>query len=211
MVCVMRDESGHMVIGPITELACGDMAPVGGLLPGRAEWSDRSSSPQDVVRNLLAYAPETWKFPVLRGVVEIPVLRPDGTILEEPGYDRATQMYYAPAPELRVPPVPQQATAAQIDAALNLIYSIITDFPFVDDTSRANAVAAIITPQLLAAINASTPMVVLDATAAGTGKGLIAEVTALINTGRPADLLSAPNDPDEWRKRICNPSLNAVR
>lgn len=40
----------------------------------------------------------TWpRVPVLRGVIEWPVLRPDGSLIQEPGYDAATKLLYMPS------------------------------------------------------------------------------------------------------------------
>ena len=64
-----------------------------------------------------------WKFPGLEGITEVPVLRPDGTILLQPGYDRSTGLYYIPARGLRIAGVPERptanATAVMIDAVIN--------------------------------------------------------------------------------------------
>src|SRR5690606_3990739 len=35
----------------------------------------------------------TWRLRVLRGIIEAPTMRPDGSILSEPGYDPATGIY----------------------------------------------------------------------------------------------------------------------
>jgi hypothetical protein len=42
----------------------------------------------------------------------------------------------------------------------------------------------------------------VDATRPGTGKSLLAEIVALVATGRKAAMMGAPYDDDEWRKRI---------
>jgi hypothetical protein len=158
--------------------------------------------PPALVDDILAAPPDDWRFPSIEAVVGVPVLRPDGTILDVPGYDSATRLFYDPDPELSIPDVPATPTARQIAEAVALLHSVIVDFPFVDADSRANMIAAMITPHLLAAIDGSTPMGLIDATSAGTGKSLLADTVAIILTGQPADMLSAPVDPDEWRKQI---------
>src|SRR5262249_19896539 len=54
------------------------------------------------------------------------------------------------------------------------------------------------------AINGCVPMFVLDAPAAGTGKGLAADIVAMIGTGRLAAKAAEPDarGDDEWRKRL---------
>jgi putative DNA primase/helicase len=47
-----------------------------------------------------------WKFRKLTGVITTPTLRPDGTILSEPGYDEATQLLLLDPPAMpAIPPI----------------------------------------------------------------------------------------------------------
>jgi hypothetical protein len=50
----------------------------------------------------------TWKFPSLKAVIETPTLRADGRILQTPGYDPDTWLYYMPSdffePYQKIPP-----------------------------------------------------------------------------------------------------------
>jgi hypothetical protein len=48
----------------------------------------------------------TWRVPVLRGVVEAPTLRPDGSILQTPGYDKETGIFFDPG-AVQFLPVPE--------------------------------------------------------------------------------------------------------
>ena len=57
------------------------------------------SPPMDVVRDVHTLG--CWRFPDLEMIVEAPLLRPDGTILQVPGYDAQSKVIYAPAPGLR--------------------------------------------------------------------------------------------------------------
>jgi hypothetical protein len=155
---------------------------------------------KDVVKNILALG--EWPFPALQGIVEAPVLRPDGTILTAPGYDSNTRLVYAPAPGLFVPEIPDQASILDVAAALDLLEEVIGDFPFVDDASKANAVATMLTPVFRPAINGKTPLAIIDAPQMGTGKGLLTDVIGIVATGREGAVMSAPKDEEEWRKRI---------
>ncbi len=49
------------------------------------------SPPRDIVQNVMATP--SLPFPPLKGIVEVPVLRHDGSILVTPGYDSATRLY----------------------------------------------------------------------------------------------------------------------
>jgi putative DNA primase/helicase len=73
----------------------------------------------DVVRDLAALA--SWGFPILEALVEIPVLRPNGTVLDIPGYDPPTRLYYIPPTGLDVPAIPECPTEQDAVAALKVV------------------------------------------------------------------------------------------
>jgi len=80
------------------------------------------SPPKVLAQNILA-APDL-PFPPQRGIVEVPVLRPDGSILADPGYDQATKLYYRPLPGTAPDPIisssPDQQDAVN---SVNLFYT----------------------------------------------------------------------------------------
>lgn len=159
-----------------------------------------ATPPEHVARDVLAM-PE-WDFPVLEAVVETPTVREGGLILDEPGYDPATRLVYVPPPEFVMPKVPAEPSSRWVIDARKLLLEVFRDFPFVDEASRANALALLLTPMLRPAINGPVPMALLDAPQAGTGKSLIAEAVALVSTGRSAEMMSHCRDDEEWRKQI---------
>lgn len=165
--------------------------------------------PLDVARNIQSRDPASWGFPVLEAVVEAPTLRPDGTVLSQPGYDAASRLYLVPSPGMEDIDVPEQPCSDHIDVALEVIRDAIGDFPFVDQASYANAVGAILTSVCRHIINGPVPLALFDATTQGTGKTLLAEVIAIILTGRAAELMSAPAEPDEWRKQLTSILIEA--
>lgn len=156
--------------------------------------------PLDVVKDTLALG--TWEFPALLGIVESPVVRPDGTILSRPGYDHATFLYHCPAPGLSVPEIPDCPTNSDLQTAVQLLAEIFCDFPFDSDASRANALAALLTPILRTMIDGPVPLCIIDKPQAGIGASLLAEVISVIATGRRAAMLSAQKDDEGWRKAI---------
>lgn len=165
--------------------------------------------PLDVAKNIQARNPATWGFPVLEAVVEAPTLRPDGTVLAQPGYDAASRLYLVPSSGLEDIDVPEQPCRDHVEVALDVIRDAIGDFPFVDQSSYANAVGAMVTSVCRHIISGPVPLALFDATTQGTGKTLLAEVIAIILTGRAAELSSAPNDPEEWRKQLTSILIEA--
>ena len=67
--------------------------------PREKSWSAADAS-KDAAETLLDRAGD-WKFPELQGVLTTPTLRPDGTILSQPGYDPQTQLLLVDPPMYR--------------------------------------------------------------------------------------------------------------
>jgi hypothetical protein len=83
-----------------------------------------------------------------------------------------------------------------------LIDEAIGDFPYDTQASRANAFAALLTPIVRPTFDGPVPLALIDAPQQGTGKTLLSSVIAVVATGRPAAATPAPNNDEEWRKRI---------
>ncbi len=198
---VRADEQGRPIIETITETHLrGRLTRLANFLCTGKQGSRHVSPPDDVVRNVLARG--SWALPALEGVVEVPTMRPDGTICDTPGYDAATRLIYQPASGLSVPPVPASPTDEAIRAARALLHETIGEFPYVDAASYANLLGLLLTPVIRPAIAGKVPLALLDKPKAGTGASLLAEVVTLIATGRPAAMMGAPDDNEEWRKAI---------
>jgi hypothetical protein len=144
-----------------------------------------------------------WKgIPILKAVVECPVLAEDGSLVMQPGYNAAARLRYHPAPGLSVAPVPENPSAEDIARAKALLGELLADFPFADEASRANALAALLLPFVRSLIAGPTPLHLIDAPTPGTGKSLRAHAICIPATGREAEATTEGSDQDEWRKRI---------
>ena len=201
LVRVEHDEHQRPVIRPLSlDALIGEMAR-SALFVKIDERGGRNVPPPPVVARDLAALPEQ-PFPPLLGIIEAPTLRPDGSVLDTPGYDATTRLYYHPAPGLTVPTVPAEPTRAELDHALGVLFDVLADFPFVDDASLAHAYALLLTPVLRPFIPGHTPILLVDKPQAGIGASLLTSIAAYVATGRPAALMTAPRDDDEWRKRL---------
>jgi len=155
--------------------------------------------PIDVVRDLAAL-PVWYTIPPLAGIIECPTILADNTLITAPGYNPKTRLYYAPVPGLKLPPIPESPTKDDLANAVEGIQEVFTDFPFVDDASRANTYAALFSLVLRPMISGAVPLALIDKPQAGTGASLIAESIAIIATGRHAAIMTAPKDDSEWKK-----------
>lgn len=137
--------------------------------------------------------------PAVLGIAEAPVMRPDGSLLERPGYDASTRLYAAFEPIAL--DVPEHPTQTQVEAARDLLLELVCDFPFVDQASRANALAALLTMPLRPMFPCA-PLFGIDATTAGTGKTLLVDAIATVALGRKLAAMTLPEGEEEIRKTI---------
>jgi hypothetical protein len=157
----------------------------------------------DLPKRLVKRVRGRAEFPRLKSVSQVPVLRPDGSVFRGPGYDEKTKILCCPGPGDSVPKVPETPTGAQQQRARELLEEPFRDFPFVDQASRANLFAALLTPILRPLLGgANVPLFIFDATKQGTGKTLLTDVVGLISTGQAPPKMSAPDRESEWRKQI---------
>jgi hypothetical protein len=156
--------------------------------------------PLNLLKNILVLG--DWPFPVLAGITEVPVLRKDGSVLLDPGYDRTTQLLYIPSNTVEMPKPPDHPSQQDAKEAVWVLREAIGDFPFDSQASEANAIAALITPIVRPAIQGHVPFELIDATRAGTGKSKLADIKAYTATGRKAAFKTPPESPGEWRKII---------
>jgi hypothetical protein len=141
----------------------------------------------------------------LEGVVDSPVLRPDGSILQTPGYDAMTGLLLEP--NITLPPIPHSLSKEDITRACDILLEVVADFPFakVADVKQLNEavwIAALLTPLARYAFRGPAPMFAIDANVRGSGKGLLVSATSTIVCGRAASVMSATQDDNEFRKRI---------
>jgi hypothetical protein len=137
----------------------------------------------------------------LKGIIETPLMRPDGSILQTPGYDPATGYLYAPG-AARFPLIPTAPTRDDARAALAELSAVFVDFPYIDDPSSVVPIAALLSVVARTAIKGNVPAFLFEAAIPGSGKGLQAEVVAQIATGRSISLYEFPASEEEAGKRV---------
>jgi len=140
--------------------------------------------------------------PSILGVVGSPSFTCDGTLATSSGYQPETKLYYWPSGEA-VPPVPSTPDETDLLRAKQLIgMEWLSDFPFVDDASRANAISVPITVLARNLIDGPVPLFAFDAPSAGTGKGLLASTSTLVVSGSKPAMMTETRDDEELRKRV---------
>jgi len=162
--------------------------------------------PKDVVKAIMA-AETKWTFDVLEGIIEAPTMLLDGTILDKPGYDKETGLYYDPRNMPEMATIKDKPTSDDALAGLVVIDDVLDEFAFADDEgaagdeSKSVAIAAI----LAAGVRRVLPMCpafLIDAPGQSNGKTLLADLIAMIPTGRGAGATQWANELAEQRKVI---------
>jgi len=116
------------------------------------EWHD--AIPNDQIFAPSRSAPQ-WPVPPIVGVIETPTMRPDGSILDVPGYDAATGYLYAA--HARVSARSPNPTWHDANVALNALLEPWMDFPWADPVMCYVPVANQLTIQVRPAIEGEVP------------------------------------------------------
>lgn len=138
----------------------------------------------------------------LTRVSDVPVLRPDGSIWQTPGYDAVTGVLYEPLDGVTFEPIPDHLTVDDARVAADELLEVVCDFPFSEDIHRSAWLAAALTPLARTAFTGPAPGFVFDSNVRGAGKTLAATVAAAIAVGGDIPASGYAHDSDEMRKRI---------
>jgi hypothetical protein len=144
-------------------------------------------------------ARRTWPgLKPLLGIVGAPILRRDGTLLQDNGYDPATGLYLAS--KVKIERVPDRPTPGQTEASRAfLLDQFLHDFPWVGDADRANYVALMLTPIIRPHLRCLTPFGLLTATTPSSGKTILTAGLGLIYGQR---IMPWTDNDEELRKAI---------
>lgn len=143
----------------------------------------------------------SWEFPAIEGIIEAPTLRPNGSVLDRPGYDSETGLFLAPG-SCSFAEVPSSPTLKHAQLALEENLEAFADFPFLEPCDRSAAVAFLLTLLARHAVDGCVPLFLVRASTAGTGKSLLADAVSVIATGRKAARFAQEDADDEARKRL---------
>ncbi len=146
--------------------------------------------------------------PPIVGVIETPSLRPDGTVIDTPGYDAATGYLYAPT--LDYPPIPAAPTWTDAYHALCALCEPWQDFPFASPAMTLVPIANFITLVARPAIRGEVPGFVYDASVRGSGKSLSQKCVSLLATGRECALATWPRNEEELEKMLGSYALRGA-
>lgn len=166
---------------------------------GRSEQWKAVNPPLDVAKAVINRG-QYKHLPIISGITRLPVMRKDGSIVDQPGYDPKTGIFFDPGAQQFLP-VKANPTAADVKQALHVLQQPLADFPFVSEVDKAVALAMLLeTTQRLTL--PSAPFYCCDATRPGTGKTLLAQIMATMLTGSAVPPLSYIGEKNEQRKQL---------
>jgi putative DNA primase/helicase len=168
------------------------------------------NAPVELVARMIENTTQ-WKHPHLFATIEAPTLRPDGSILDSPGYDKRTGLYFDPR-ETIFPKIKARPTKAEGAAALARINELLCDFPFVDPpgdeykgVSRSVALAAVLTGCVRRSLDIA-PAFAVTANEKESGKTELAKFMFGVVVGR--NIPGQPfSDAEEERRKAIGAAL----
>jgi hypothetical protein len=187
-----------------SELAC--------ELTYAARWFEETANgqraiypPALIVRAVLMRA-AIWAPPLL-GIVRNPVFGLNWELILTPGYHTADQVFYAPNHGVLCD-VPQCPSEVQVQTAKQLLCDeLLGDFPFLRNSDRAAAIAAMIVPFVRERLEGATPLHLIESPQPGSGKTLLADVIAVPALGEETSATTEIANGDDLRKSITSMAL----
>lgn len=164
--------------------------------------------PLEFARHLMDRQGE-WTFPTLRGIVNAPTMRADGSILQSAGFDAASGLIFDPS-GVEFPPIADKPTRDDAMAALAAIDELFALFPYertepgqhpLWTPSYAVTLSALLCLVARYALR-TAPLHGNDSPTPGTGKTIQAEAVGIIGTGTLPAMMSQGPSEEELEKRI---------
>lgn len=220
IVTITTDERDRVVIAPVGE-SCMRL-----IITRCADFVSETQSgftptmpPKELLHSVLSN--KEFKLPPLNYVTTTPILAGDGRIIDTPGYDKNSGVYFHPVNG--IPTIPEKPNKGDgLQAARFLADELFHDLPFEDraepgrrteanfwSPSLANLMALFITPVVRLMVK-RVPIAVITAPIGGHAKTLTAEIIARVATGKAPGLKGLPpNAKDEEVEKLIASSLRS--
>ncbi len=154
--------------------------------------------PDKLAMRLLA-ARGDWGLPKVGAVVTFPVMRPDGSVISEPGFDKSTSLLYLNHDSERQSL--QRLDKPALVETLKRIWRPFDEFPFDGNISRGVFLSALLTTVCRQTLP-TAPAFLIRAYTPGSGKTLLSECLMLLVGAKTSALPMPDKNPDEIEKRL---------
>jgi putative DNA primase/helicase len=156
-------------------------------------------NPPDWVARALVVHKDWPNIRALAGITSAPILREDGSVRTDPGYDAITGMLLVSDDDfLSIPPQPSKSDA---EDAAEVLENVFQHYQFSDKSGLSTALSLILT-RVARHLMPLAPFHLITAPTAGSGKTYIPEVAAIICDGANASLRAWTDDDAELRKSL---------
>jgi putative DNA primase/helicase len=135
----------------------------------------------------------------LVGVTYAPCLRPDGSVVSDPGYDEATGLLVLADSAFSL--IPDRPSSEQIAGACAALRKPFEKFPFISEDDKAVVFSAILSG-IQRRLLPTAPGHAIDAPKQSSGKTLLIDCVARIVTGLNATSITVGYDRAELEKRL---------
>ncbi|MFA6498006.1 MAG: hypothetical protein WC256_12955 [Desulfurivibrionaceae bacterium] len=166
----------------------------------RKEKQVQVDCPGDLPQRILANR-GGWPFFELVGIETAPTMRPDGSLLDRPGYDKVTGLLLLDDHSNNWPSIPSNPTPEEARVALLRLWEPFAYFPFVNSIDRAVALAALLTA-VVRRILPTAPGFGVNAFQMGTGKTKLAQCIGILTSGRVPSVAPWAENTEEQRKTL---------
>ena len=137
--------------------------------------------------------------PRLSGVMATPLLLPDGRLIDKPGYDPGSELYFNPLGAV-FPKIADKPSRADALARSRRSMNCLSIF-HLSITFHSVALAALLTGVIRRGLP-TAPGIGFDAPEPGTGKSYLMDLISLLATGQTAPVIAAGGDDTELEKRL---------
>ncbi|MFG0261005.1 MAG: hypothetical protein ACF788_01245 [Novipirellula sp. JB048] len=144
----------------------------------------------------------------LSGIIQSPTIRPNGTILQEPGYDSATGLLYRPSGEFRK--IRDDPSRADAIAAIESLHEVVVDFPFQDAADRSAWICLVLSMIGRSSVVGCVPMFGITANITRAGKGKLFQLASVIAMGRDTSITTFPQREEELAKVITSVAIEGA-
>jgi hypothetical protein len=135
----------------------------------------------------------------LNGIITAPTLRPDGTILQEPGHDHSTGLLLNVLEQPAC--IPENPSEAEIELALDMLMGPFKQYAFASDAHKGALLSALLTSAIRRSLP-TAPAYIVDASAAGSGKTKLAMCIATLADGSIETPTQLMKNEEEFRKSL---------
>ena len=177
------------------------------LKHGRGGETKPASLPLRQVKQVLGQAAS--QLPPLEAIVDYPLPRPDGSLIDQRGYDCITGLFLRQDPDLF--PVPASPSPQEISRAVEICLAPFAQYRFPSDAEGRSAVLAAVMTAVLRPALPVAPLIAISSPSLGAGKSYLAAALGAIAMGEIPGSHSFPESATELQKLLFSHLLDGSR